>query len=157
MTVKVMKPWLPNRKSTALQRSRLSFGQLYHDGDVVFGEAMVDAYTLEDKVANTPRIVVSDRVIARLPTSNLTGKSMLLQDVDGVLHLDYFTKMAETGLQPTSGEPAATPLWATTHLDLVQKEIDALRARADATSLEQAAKWEWFKRSLEEAIKKVTA
>lgn len=37
-----------------LLRGGLSFGQLYHDGDVIFGEAMVDAYELERKHAQNP-------------------------------------------------------------------------------------------------------
>ena len=43
-----------------------SFGQLYHENGVVFGEAMVDAYEVEHKHACHPRVLVSDRIIDRL-------------------------------------------------------------------------------------------
>ena len=46
-----------------LIRGGLSFGQLYHQGGVVFGEAMIDAYRLECKVAVNPRVVVSDALL----------------------------------------------------------------------------------------------
>jgi hypothetical protein len=138
-----------------LIRGGLSYGQLYHEGGVTFGEAMVDAYELENDVAKTPRVVVSDRVIGKLEPSELGRKSVLLQDTDGVWHLDYFTKMAKEGMRLIDGK-ITNPGWATHHLDSVQKQIEALRGRADAASLGHAAKWGWFKRSLEEAIKKLT-
>lgn len=138
-----------------LVRGGLSFGQLYHEGGVVFGEAMVDAYALENKVANTPRIIVSDRVIKKLELSSLGGKSMLLQDVDGLWHLDYFTKMVQAAMRPAPSGPEIDPQWKSAHLGLVQTQIDALRQRADAVSLAHTAKWGWFKRSLEEAITKL--
>jgi hypothetical protein len=63
-----------------LVRGALSRGRLYHHGRVVVGEAMVDAYLLECKVALHPRVVVSPRI---------TDDNRLFTDTDGQRCLDY--------------------------------------------------------------------
>jgi len=67
-----------------LVRGGLSFGELYHEGNVVIGKAMIDAYGLERGVAFYPRIVVTPTLYARIPEirnkskvdeTKLTGKN----------------------------------------------------------------------------------
>ena len=76
-----------------LVRGGFSFGQLYHENGVVFGEAMVDAHRLEEKHAVYPRVLVSDRIIARLEGVPEAERTFLLKDTDGLWHLNYFAEM----------------------------------------------------------------
>ncbi len=46
-----------------LVRGGIAFGDCYHDGDIVFGPAMNEAYFLESKVAEWPRVVISKRTL----------------------------------------------------------------------------------------------
>jgi hypothetical protein len=75
-----------------LIRGGFSFGQLYHENGVVFGEAMVDAYQLESKHAIYPRVLVSNRIIERLTGIPDAYRTFLLQDADGRYHLNYFAE-----------------------------------------------------------------
>lgn len=50
-------------KSGILCRGGVAIGDCFHDDNVIFGPALVDAYTLE-LTAETPRIVVTDAVVA---------------------------------------------------------------------------------------------
>lgn len=43
-----------------LTRGGISVGKLQHEPDIVFGQALIDAYRLESEVARYPRIVFSD-------------------------------------------------------------------------------------------------
>jgi hypothetical protein len=43
-------------------RGAIAKGMLYHDGEMVFGEALVEAYRLESEVARFPRIMLAPEV-----------------------------------------------------------------------------------------------
>nr|WP_317187917.1 hypothetical protein [Acinetobacter gerneri] len=47
-----------------LLRGALTIGEIYHDENMVFGPAMVEAYELESKVAEFPRIILHDKIEA---------------------------------------------------------------------------------------------
>ena len=81
-----------------LIRGGLSFRQMYHQEGVVFGEAMVDAHSLEKTAAVYPRIVVSERVLAKLERTTPDPIQTLLQDADGRWHLNYLAEMTERHL-----------------------------------------------------------
>ncbi len=51
------------REFAILCRGGVALGQCFHNGNVIFGPALVEAYTLE-LLAETPRIVVTDGVVA---------------------------------------------------------------------------------------------
>ena len=67
-----------------LTRGGLSRGRLYHEGRVVTGEAMVDAYRLERCVAKQARVAISPRI---------PDNEGVFVDVDGTRCLDYFTEL----------------------------------------------------------------
>jgi hypothetical protein len=54
-------------------RGGLCRGLLYHDNDMVFGEAFIKAYRIESSVARYPRIMVSKQVYDEAIASNLRG------------------------------------------------------------------------------------
>lgn len=44
-------------------RGSVTFGKLYHENHVCFGDAMVEAYNIEQSLAKYPRIVVAEKAI----------------------------------------------------------------------------------------------
>jgi hypothetical protein len=52
-------------------RGALCRGRLYHDPKMVFGDALVNAYTLESQVAGYPRIMLTKDVVRDAVGSNL--------------------------------------------------------------------------------------
>ncbi|MBP5530889.1 MAG: hypothetical protein J6Y54_02515 [Lentisphaeria bacterium] len=71
-----------------LMRGAISRGMLYMDDTFAFGEALIDAYYIESKIANYPRIVVNQNIWHK---SNLPDKVELIKcDVDGELFLSPF-------------------------------------------------------------------
>lgn len=47
-------------KHEMILRGAITIGDLYHDDDMVFGPALVEAYHLESKIAKYPRIIVAN-------------------------------------------------------------------------------------------------
>lgn len=128
-----------------LIRGGLSFGEMYHQKGVVFGEALVDAHSLEQNIAIVPRIIVSDRILRKITNAPLENVSALLQDADGMWHLNYFAGMLSRADQATQ--------WKRALLDRINQEIDELRRSSDRVALRRVAKWEWFKGHFEAVTK----
>jgi hypothetical protein len=141
-----------------LLRGGFSFGQLYHDSGVVFGEAMVDAHRLENKLACYPRVLVSDRIIARLADiPEAERRTFLLQDTDGRWHLNYIATMRRHASNGPLTQEMGTR-WKEAHLATIDAAIDASNsiandplagddARKEARKV--AGKWIWFKGQFE--------
>jgi hypothetical protein len=66
-------------------------GPLYHKGGVILGDALIEAYELESRVANYPRIVVSRKLYSRIESG--FGNLFLFKDHDGITHFDYIRQM----------------------------------------------------------------
>lgn len=88
-----------------LCRGAISYGKLLHNDKFIFGPALVEAYILESKAANYPRVIL-DRSIIDLAGSarseNHTKEeeieyveSLLEKDLDGMYYIDYFAKAQE--------------------------------------------------------------
>ena len=60
-------------------RGGISFGELYMDGEVVFGNGILEAYEAESKLARDPRVVFAK-----------SGADLMLS------HLAYYAKVSET-------------------------------------------------------------
>ena len=69
-------------------RGGITMGQLFIDDVMVWGNALVKAYYLEDKIANYPRIVIDEEVIMECE-----GQAQLQDyfkiDFDGIYFLNY--------------------------------------------------------------------
>lgn len=85
-----------------LCRGAIASGRLMHDADVLFGPAMVDAYTLESKAANYPRVILDQRIIDQGVAAHSDHHdaedeqegimSFLTKDGDGMFYVDYIGK-----------------------------------------------------------------
>jgi hypothetical protein len=132
-------------------RGGFTFGQLYHENGVVFGEAMVDAYQLECKHADFPRVLVSDRIIERLTGIPESDRTFLLQDADGRWHLNYFAEMIRHSSDGPIGSEHAKR-WKRAHLATIDNAINAAKASGDARVGE---KWTWFKAQFAKATETI--
>lgn len=77
-----------------LIRGAVTLGKLFHDEDLVFGPALVEAAELE-KLAMYPRVILDKDILTRgsvdmhgAPDNTL--RKLLKQDLDGMFYLDYF-------------------------------------------------------------------
>jgi len=81
-------------------RGGITIGPTYHDGSVIFGPALINAYEIENGLAIYPRIVVSDAVIKRINSPNHDEyacridevcRSLLRHDFDGLYYLNFLS------------------------------------------------------------------
>jgi hypothetical protein len=112
-----------------LVRGGLSRGRLYHQGSVVVGEAMIDAYRLESCVAKQARVAVSPRI---------PDNEGLFVDVDGTRCLDFFTELM-LAAERTHGDALA---WARTTRASIDAIIETL---TKSGRHDEADKWRNFR------------
>jgi hypothetical protein len=112
-----------------LTRGGLSRGRLYHEGRIVAGKAMVDAYRLERCVAKQARVAVSPRI----PDNEGT-----FVDADGTRCLDYFTELMLSA-EHAYGDALA---WARTTRANIDAVIETL---TNSGRQKEAAKWRYFR------------
>ncbi len=128
-----------------LIRGALSFGELLHIDDIVFGEALVDAYRLESEVAINPRVVVSDTVLKRLKGALPDYADLLLQDSDGFWHLNYIPQMRKHGADTHDADSALR--WDAAVKAIVEANLTALKDRP-----RELSKWDWFNAQLQPTL-----
>jgi hypothetical protein len=128
-----------------LIRGGFTFGQLYHESGVVFGEGMVEANRMEKIEAIYPRVLVSNRIIERLHGIPEAGWTFLLRDADGRYHLNYFPEMIRHSSNRPIGDEHSKR-WKRAHLATIDAAINAL-----ADDPHRRGKWIWSKARFEEA------
>lgn len=77
-----------------LMRGGIAKGSLYHESNVVFGPAFLEAYRLESSIANYPRIIVSRDVYADMRADSYYKQRVLLSH-DGPPHLHVLHKFTK--------------------------------------------------------------
>lgn len=128
-----------------LLRGAISLGELFHDEDVVFGEALVHAHHLESTEAKYPRIVVSKRILSLFPDGPAAHSDLFIQDqADGIWHLNYFRQMPKHG--GGVGSPANVQRWNEATMKIVADNISAMSDQS--VPLE---KWRWFEKQMARA------
>lgn len=106
---------------------------LFHSEGVVFGEGMIDAHRLENRVAIYPRVVLSSRILSKLD-GNLPSR--LLRDFDGIWHLNYFTQMT------SNVDANDRNKWRAACEAMINQNIHDLGTR---DKWNEFAKWSWFR------------
>ncbi len=87
-------------------RGGITIGKLYHNANMVFGPAMVDAYNLESKSAVSPRIIMKQEVLEKIEStiddsfyrSNSYLNKIFNIDGDRFLYFDYFKLFNSNGI-----------------------------------------------------------
>lgn len=72
-----------------LLRGGITRGELFHDGSLVFGPALIEAYELESKCASGPRIILSKDLSAEWGGMETTGALPWLQSPDGYSFFNF--------------------------------------------------------------------
>lgn len=84
-------------------RGGITIGDLYIDDSVVWGTGLIEAYQIENGLANYPRVIVSQKVIDRYDNcldKSLNMYAMIKQDHDGYWFADYLTAAPDIRLIP---------------------------------------------------------
>lgn len=123
-----------------LIRGGATVGPLHHEGGVILGSALVEAYELESG-ACYPRIAVSRSLVERVkfPLIPLT----FLTDKDGVTHLNYFIDMflRSSEIEESRG------IWLDNARQTVRENIARFKEAGGQREME---KWMWFEKQLEQ-------
>ena len=84
-------------------RGGITIGELSIDDSVVWGTGLIKAYQIENKLANYPRIIVSQEVIdayKQCQNASINIFAMIKQDKDGYWFVDYLTAAPNLKLIP---------------------------------------------------------
>lgn len=109
-------------------RGGFSVGPLFMDENIVYGEALIEAYNLESSVAVVPRIVLSETVAGVIhehveyyyPPSDSPQNRQILLDTDNCMYVNYLD-----GTLREDGSPRWDQL--ETHRNNVTSATDAAR------------------------------
>jgi hypothetical protein len=129
----------------AAQALRLGFlirggarvGRLYHEGGVVFGEALVEAVELERHTAVYPRVVLS-AAVGRAWSERMPD---VIREDDGIYCVNYIGSMMLNAALPGDEFRANIKRWFDEVSVVIQQ---ALVAHARNGRLNELAKWTWF-------------
>jgi hypothetical protein len=132
-----------------LIRGGVATGNLFHSGGVVFGEALIEAVTLESRTAIYPRIVVSEQTV-RLFDAPMGA--WLTKDFDGLYYVDYYRDCILKAVLPGDDYAHGTQRWMSLVSEILKKNLDELN---DFKHPNQRAKWVYFTGKLREAASKL--
>ena len=130
-----------------LIRGGATIGKLYHSQGVVFGEAMIEAFELESRVAVYPRVLVSPRITSR-PTWAALQQEIIIGN-DGLHHFDYFTRLLLSAAQPGNDYTQRTKEFFNDIVSVVTTKLSELQREG---RLKELAKWTWFSRELRRGL-----
>jgi len=118
-----------------LLRGGMTIGNLHHEDGIVLGNAHIDAYYLESKVAIYPRIVASRELIKCFKADGSGGTYECFQQdsSDGMFYLDYLPAIRNNS--PRAFEEFSS---------VIDKNIFSL-SKVDK-KIKELAKWKWFER-----------
>lgn len=112
-----------------LCRGGIAIGKLYHKGNTILGPALVEAYKLESKIANYPRVIVGPNIIRIAKTykgdQNSDGdidsvfKRILGYDSDGYYYVNYLDIAEEFD------EPHEYPIYLNTICTIAEEGINS--------------------------------
>lgn len=133
-----------------LVRGGISIGPLYHDTNVVFGPALIEAYKLESRSAKFPRILVSDHVYIASQDGIVyfhdQGNSavyrpceFLRRDSDRQYHLDCLTTALISPAAVIGSDNAELLVRLRKISSVVHEEFSKTSGTIDTK-----AKWGWF-------------
>jgi hypothetical protein len=81
-------------------RGGITSGELYHRRDAIFGQALIDAYYIESRLAMFPRIIVTESIVENFvifrnnqlsQSRQMPSGSYFRRDFDNLYHLDFFS------------------------------------------------------------------
>lgn len=133
-----------------LIRGGATIGMLYHSRGVVFGEAMIEAFEIESRIAVYPRVVLSQRITSR-PT--WAAHNEIIVGNDGLHHLDYFTMLLLSAAQPGNDYAQRTKAFFNDVVSVVAAKLSEFQRDG---RLKELAKWTWFARELRRRLESLS-
>jgi hypothetical protein len=82
-----------------LIRGGISIGSYYSNDHLIFSGGLVDAYTLESKHANYPRVLIDEKIISKLSTTSnnkVLNNTIIFSKADQLYFVNPFLNAAET-------------------------------------------------------------
>lgn len=73
-------------------RGGITIGELFIDNSVVWGLGLIEAYNIENSLANYPRVVLSDKLLLRYneyKKATLNLEALIKKDFDGLWFVDF--------------------------------------------------------------------
>jgi hypothetical protein len=134
-----------------LIRGGAAIGNLYHSDWVVFGEAMVKAYSLESKTAIYPRVVLSQDVCTQTDWIML-GKTFLRRGNDGLYYFNYYRDLVLSSAPPGDRWMDGTKAWSAHLNQLLAENLSKLEKES---SIAAFSKWAWFANELYAAMSEI--
>lgn len=124
-----------------LLRGGISIGQLFIDDIMVWGEALLKSYYLEDKVANYPRIIIDKDIVNEIIQNNVLCE-YLRKDFDNLYFLNFLNdchfcgEMLMNGfqiMQKEAGIKIDEKLYQkfSWHMNFVNAELDRKNEKKD--------------------------
>lgn len=132
-----------------LLRGAVSVGELYHEDNLIFGPAFIDAYNLESRIAKYPRIIFSEKLYEGKTADEYleTNDLHLLcskDSCDDRIYIDYFKKnLGVVNNIYDEGE------YIKKLHDIIQKELQKATDKQDSNLIK---KYEWAKERFEESF-----
>jgi hypothetical protein len=127
-------------KEGILTRGAVVLGKAYHEGPVLFGQGIVDAYNWESEVAKYPRILVSGEVRKHVwgyHEGSSWKKGLLKRDVDGFWFVNLLTpSLSRWWLLENPGTPPVR-----SHLENVRAALVKAWARAQGNAAHESKVW----------------
>lgn len=134
-----------------LIRGGATIGNLYHSGGIVFGEAMVKAYSLEAKTAIYPRVVLSQDVCNQTDWIRW-GKTFLRRGNDGLYYFNYYRDLVLRSVSPGDRWMDGTKAWSARLNQLLAANLSKLEKES---SIAAFSKWAWFANELYAAMSEI--
>lgn len=129
-----------------LLRGGISYGKVIHEGNLLYGKGLIDAYKLESKAASYPRIIFDPILIDSL--APVWKADFMRTDQDGFLAIDPFKFEVGHPYCPILEEEGECPRY----LYLLEAAQRIKEGFQKAYSLDQKAKWLWLELSYNEAV-----
>ena len=119
-----------------LLRGGVTRGNLFHDGGLTFGPALIEAYELESKVASAPRVILSKDLSSKWGGQETSGGFPWIPGGDGHLFFNF--------LPPFMGNPffRDKQLWRSRLTPI--RELILRKAADTACSEEVFSKYLWL-------------
>lgn len=125
-----------------LLRGAITCGDLYHQGSIITGQGLVDAYTLEEKCAVYPRTIITDELYSILKAS----KSYFLRSEDQLYYIDWMWHLSEEIIQHSEcegEEPSGEYRLDEEEADGTKKWI-CNNIKALNSNISAITKWRWL-------------
>lgn len=133
--------------SGILTRGGVAVGPTVHESDLIYGDAMLQAYRIESSAAVYPRIVVDNAIFEHPGIGD--RKAYLAQDIDGLWFIDPFEFEAScpgaAGLAADGYDPREI------YFTELGKHIES--GLSEAARVDHKSKWQWLKNRYEAAFK----